>query len=179
MFRKFVIILLLSCFMFPQTVFSGRGEEDRSKCIALEALARSQCKDPLDYVFVGKYSEDVYIYNTFYGSRYRDFFCKVQVENGTVTILSRKRKFRRQIEFHMDKDGCALINFEHAGCPKRRPVRCCLPKTAESEKKDKEDAFWDRPVPELLKEDQKAALEELQNRTSKASEATPEEQSKE
>lgn len=177
MFNKILIFMLVVCFISPVTVFADRREDERAKCVALEALARTQCKDPIDYSFVGKYKEDVYIFNTFYGSKYKDFFCKV--DKSSIKILTRKKTFRRVVDYKIDSDGCAVIDYQSASCPHRGKIRCCLPKTEDDKKKAKEDEFWDRPVPDLLKEDQKEAIKELQNRTSKASESTQEKQSEE
>lgn len=177
MLKKALIMIILSVIIFPGSALSGRRENDRDKCIALEALARSQCKDTMDYSYVGKREGNIYIFNTFYGSRYRDFFCKV--DKDSIIILSRKKTFRRDIEYRIDADGCAVIDYQSGSCPKRGVVRCCIPKSAEDKKNDKEAEFWDRPVPELLKEDQLKAIQDLKNRTAKASESKQEKQSAE
>ena len=168
---KLIILLVLLC-SFPASGYARSMEEERSMCIALNALARSQCKEPSSYSYVGKQGASIYIYNTFYGSKYKDFFCKVN--DGEVNILSRDRTFHRSVVYYIDENDCGVIDYSSAACNDHRVVKCCFAKSEKEIKADKEVDFWHKPIPELLQEDQEKALENLQNRTVKASEAKPE-----
>lgn len=168
---KLIIVLVLMCFL-PTSVYARSMEEERSMCIALNALAKSQCKDPISYSYVGKQGKSIYIYNTFYGSKNKDFFCKVG--DSEVTILSRDRLFHRSIEYYIDENDCGVIEYSSAACTDKRVIKCCFAKSEKEIKADKEIDFWHKPIPDLLQEDQKKALEELQNRTAKSSETKPE-----
>ncbi|WP_245805490.1 hypothetical protein [Desulfovibrio gilichinskyi] len=168
---KLIILLFLMC-SFPASAHARSMEEERSMCIALNALAKSQCKEPVSYSYVGKQGDSVYIYNTFYGSKDKDFFCKVG--DGEVTIISRDRLFHRSVVYSIDENDCGVIEYSAASCTDKRVVKCCFAKSEKEIKADKEVDFWHKPIPELLQEDQKKALENLQNRTVKSSETKPE-----
>ncbi len=168
-----IIILLVLCHM-PAPAHARSMEEERAMCLTRNALARSQCKDPHEYSYVGSKQGDIYIYTTFYGAKYTDFFCKI--EDGEITILSRNKKFRRSVKYYIDESECGIIEYFPASCTKRSVIKCCFPKSKKELKADKEAEFWQRSIPDLLKEDQENALKELQNKTSKSSETKPEEQ---
>ncbi|WP_304085619.1 hypothetical protein [Maridesulfovibrio ferrireducens] len=170
-FVQLVMLIVFVC-IFSTSANARSMVEERTMCIALSALARSQCKDPASFSYVGKQGESVYIYNAFYGSKYTDFFCKVG--EGEVKILSRKRKFRRSIKYYIDDNQCGVIAYSPASCSDRHVLRCCFPKSDKEIKADKEAEFWQKPIPDLLQEDQEKALKALQNRTVKSSETKPE-----
>lgn len=169
--------MFLAVVLLPGSAHSGKMEEQRAKCIARRALARAQCKDPIKYSYIGKQSDNIYIFNAFYGAKYQDFFCKV--DKDSVKILSRNKTFRRNISYRIDSEDCAVIDYYPSGCPKNWVIRCCIPKSVDEKKADKEAEFWSRPVPDLLKEDQQEAIKALQNRSSKASESKQEKQQEE
>ncbi|WP_239060987.1 hypothetical protein [Desulfovibrio sp. JC022] len=158
----------------PSPAQARSMEEERAMCLTRSALARSQCKDPHEFSYVGKKRGNIYIFNSFYGAKYTDFFCKI--ENGDITIISRNKKFRRSVKFYIDENECGIIEYYPASCTRRSVIKCCFPKSDKELKADKEMEFWQRSVPDLLKEDQENALKELQNRTTKSSETKPEEQ---
>jgi len=147
-------------------------EEERALCLTRNALARAQCKDPHEFSYVGTKRGNIYIYTGFYGAKYTDFFCKI--DNSEITILSRKKKFRRSVKYFIDENECGVIEYFPASCTKRSVIKCCFPKSDKELKADKEAQFWERSIPDLLKEDQENALKELQNRTAKSSETKPE-----
>ncbi|TIH16459.1 hypothetical protein D0S45_08565 [Marinifilum sp. JC120] len=147
-------------------------EEERAMCLTRSALARSQCKDEHEFSYVGKQRGNIYIFNSFYAAKYTDFFCKI--ENGDITIISRNKKFRRSVKFYIDENECGVIEYFPASCTRRSVIKCCFPKSKKELKADKELEFWQRSVPDLLKEDQEKAIKELQNRTTKSSETKPE-----
>ena len=168
-----IIILTVLCHV-PSPAQARSMEEERALCLTRSALARAQCKDPHEFSYVGKQRGNIYIYNSFYGAKYTDFFCKI--DNGEITIVSRKKKFRRSVNYYIDENECGIIEYYPASCTKRSVIKCCFPKSEKELKADKEAEFWERSVPDLLKEDQEKALKELQNKTAKSSETKPEEQ---
>ncbi len=144
-------------------------------CLALNALARTQCKTPLDYSYIGKQRADIYIFNSFYGAKYTDFYCKIG--QGEIQIMSKNKLFRRSVPYYIDDKECGVIEYFPASCTNKHVIRCCFPKSEKELKADKEAEFWERPIPDLLKEDQKEALEKLhesQNKTVKSSETMQE-----
>ncbi len=178
--RKIVLIAVLSLFVFSSVAHARSMEEQRAMCLTLNALARAQCKNPADYSYVGVKQGNIYVYNGFYGAKYTDFFCKI--DSGEIMIMSRNKKFRRSVKYYIDENECGIIDYFPASCNDRHQIRCCFPKSEKELKADKEAEFWQRTIPDLLKEDQEEALKELkemQNRTVKSSETKPEEQSKE
>lgn len=173
--RSLLLIITLAVLSQIPSVAQARSMEDeRAMCLTRNALARSQCKDPHEFSYVGKQRDNIYIFNSFYGAKYTDFFCKI--DNGEITIVSRKKKFRRSVNYYIDENECGIIEYFPASCTKRSVIKCCFPKSEKELKADKEAEFWQRTIPDLLKEDQENALKELQNRTAKSSETKPEEQ---
>ncbi|CCO25425.1 conserved protein of unknown function [Maridesulfovibrio hydrothermalis AM13 = DSM 14728] len=152
-------------------------EEERAMCLARSALARAQCKKPYDFSYVGKQRDNIFIFNGFYGAKYTDFYCKV--DPGEILVLSKKKLFRRSVKYYIDENECGIIQYFPASCTERSVIRCCFPKSRKEKKADREAEFWQRSIPDLLKEDQVRAISEQQNRTSKSSETKPEEQSPE
>ena len=167
-----IILFVLSC--IPSPAQARSMEEERAMCLTRRALARAQCKDPHEFSYVGTKSGNIYIYTSFYGAKYTDFFCKIN--DGEITILSRKKRFRRSVKYFIDENECGIIEYFPASCTKRSVIKCCFPKSEKELEADKEAKFWERSIPELLKEDQEKALEELHNSTAKSSETKPEEQ---
>ncbi|WP_432735393.1 hypothetical protein [Maridesulfovibrio sp. FT414] len=174
--KKILLAVLVGILCLGATAAFARSmEEERAMCLTRQALARAQCKDPADYSYVGVQQGDVYVYNGFYGAKYTDFFCKLTP--GEIMIISRNKKFRRSVKYYLDENECGIIDYFPASCNDRHEIRCCFPKSEKEIKADREAEFWQRTIPDLLKEDQEEALKELQNRTSKSSEAKPEGQS--
>ncbi len=143
-------------------------------CIALNALARAHCKDPARFNYIGMQGKSIYIFNAFYGSKYTDFFCKV--DSGEVIIMSRKKKFRRSVKYYINENECGIIDYFPASCSNKHSIRCCYPKSKKELKADKELEFWQKPISDLLQEDQDAAMKVLQNRTAKSSETKQQDQ---
>lgn len=171
---KILFALLIVFCSFSSAAHARSMEEERALCLTRNALARSQCKDPADYSYVGKQGDNIYIYNAFYGAKYRDFFCKI--DSGEIRIMSRNKRFRRSVKYFIDENECGIIDYSPASCNSRGEIKCCFPKSEKELRQDREAEFWDRPIPELLREDQEEALGELQNRTVKSSETRPAEQ---
>ncbi len=167
-----LIITLAALSQIPSVAQARSMEDERAMCLTRNALARSQCKGPHEFSYVGKQRDNIYIFNSFYGAKYTDFFCKI--DNGEITIVSRKKKFRRSVNYYIDENECGVIEYFPASCTKRSVIKCCFPKSEKELKADKEAEFWQRTIPDLLKEDQEKALKELQNRTAKSSETKPE-----
>lgn len=167
-----LIITLAALSQIPSVAQARSMEDERAMCLTRNALARSQCKGPHEFSYVGKQRDNIYIFNSFYGAKYTDFFCKI--DNGEITIVSRKKKFRRSVNYYIDENECGVIEYFPASCTKRSIIKCCFPKSEKELKADKEAEFWQRTIPDLLKEDQEKALKELQNRTAKSSETKPE-----
>ncbi|WP_320005967.1 hypothetical protein [Maridesulfovibrio sp.] len=168
------VSILFVLIHIPSPAQARSMEEERAMCLTRNALARAQCKDPHEFSYVGSKGGDIYIYNGFYGAKYTDFFCKI--DDGEITILSRKKRFRRSVNYYIDENECGIIEFFPASCTKRSVIECCFPKSEKELEADKEAKFWERPIPELLKEDQEEALEELHNSTAKSSETKQGEQ---
>lgn len=180
MSKKIFAALLIFICGISSLAHARSMEEERAMCLTLNALARAQCKKPSEYSYIGVRQGNVYVYNGFYGAKYRDFYCKI--DQGEIHILSRNKRFRRSVKYYIDENECGIIDYFPASCNERHQIRCCFPKSEKELKEDKEAEFWQRTIPDLLKEDQQEALEELsemQNRTSKSSEAKPEEQPEE
>lgn len=171
--RSFLfIVALVFLSSFPVSAHARSMEQERALCLTRHALARSQCKAPHEFSYVGTKRGNIFIFTGFYGAKYTDFYCKI--ENGEITILSRKKKFRRSVKYYIDENECGVIEYFPASCTKRSVIKCCAPKSAKELKADKEAEFWRRTVPDLLKEDQENAFKALQNRTVKSSETKPE-----
>ncbi len=168
---KLMMVIVLMCFICTPANAGRSMEQEREMCIALNALARSHCKNPAQFSYVGMQGDSIYIFNAFYGSKYTDFFCKV--DSGEVIIMSRKKKYRRSVKYYIDENECGIIEYFPAACSETHSIRCCYPKSEKELKADKELEFWQKPIPDLLQEDQDAAMKVLQNKTAKSSETKP------
>lgn len=172
MYRLIFILFIFILSIAASPVHARSMEEERAMCLARNALARAQCKDPSDFSYVGTQRGNIYIFNGFYGAKYTDFYCKV--DSGEILIMSKKKLFRRSVKYYLTEDECGIIEYFPASCTRRNVIRCCFPKSEKELKADKEAEFWQRTIPDLLKEDQAQALQELQNKTSKSSETKQE-----
>jgi hypothetical protein len=131
---------------------------DMDICLGKQILGRILCKDPQEVNYVAKVEDNIYLFSVFYAKQEARFV--VGISNTKIRVQGREfLKLTRTIPYDFDKNTkCAVVEYSSSECPRSEPIVCCSEKTAEDLKEQK---FWDRPIPDLLEEDLKKALEVL------------------
>lgn len=146
--------------------------QDMDICLGRQLVARALCKKPLEVNYVSKVRDNIYLYSVFYAKKETHFF--VGVYNDMIRIQGKEfNTVTRSIPYHFDATAkCGVVEYSPPDCPTDERIVCCSQKTVEEELDEK---FWDRPIPDLLEEDLRNALQEY-NATQPA---TPETQTPE
>lgn len=157
-FARFILALfILICSVMP-----ARASEyvDMDICLGKQVVARILCKDVIEVNYVSRVRPNLYLYSVFYASREARFF--VGVYNDMIRVQGKEfQTITRSIPYHFDEVAkCAVVDYSVPDCPTTERIVCCSQKTVEEQLDEK---FWDRPIPELLDEDLKNALEADKN----------------
>lgn len=129
---------------------------DMDICLGRQIVARVLCKRPEDVDYVARVRDNVYLFTVFYANRKARFF--VGVYNDMIRVQGKDyQTATRTIPYHFDKvSKCAVVDYSVSDCPNSERIVCCSEKTVDEKMDEK---FWDRPIPELLEEDLRNALE--------------------
>ncbi|WP_319542627.1 hypothetical protein [uncultured Pseudodesulfovibrio sp.] len=130
--------------------------EDMDICLGKEVLARALCKDPLEVSYVAKVRDNIYLFSVFYAKQEARFV--VGISNNKIRIQGKEfLTLTRTLSYEFDSTSkCGVVRFSSVECPTSEPIVCCSEKTVEEKLDEK---FWDRPIPDLLEEDLRKALE--------------------
>ncbi len=156
--RFFIAVLILAAGLVPAR--SGASEfEDMDICLGKAVVARTVCKEPSEVNYVAKVRDNIYLFSVFYARQEARFV--VGVSDTMIRIQGKEfLKLTNTLPYHFDSDSkCGVVEYSSPDCPNSEPIVCCSEKT-EEEKLD--DKFWGRPIPELLDEDLRKALEEYE-----------------
>lgn len=152
--------LLLTLTALVLFVLPAKASEfmDMDICLGKQIVARVLCKDPNEVNFVTKVQDNVYLFSVFYAKTEARFF--VGVYGDTIRVQGKDFKtITRTIPYHFDKTAkCGVVDYVVSDCPITERIVCCSEKTIEEQLDDK---FWDRPIPDLLEEDLRNALESV------------------
>lgn len=151
--RLTLIIAALAAFVQP----SDASEYlDMDICLGKQVVARTLCKDPVEVNYVSQVKENIYLFSVFYADREARFF--VGVYKNMIRIQGKDyQTMTRSLPYHFDdKAKCGVVDYIVPGCAATERIVCCSEKTID-EKLD--DRFWNRPIPDLLEEDLRKALE--------------------
>lgn len=155
---RYISSLLLTLAALVLLAFPARASEfmDMDICLGKQLIARVLCKDPLEVNYVTKVRSNVYLFSVFYAKTEAHFF--VGVYNDMIRVQGKEFKtVTRTIPYHFDSMAkCGVVDYTVSDCPNNERIVCCSEKTVEEQLDDK---FWDRPIPELLEEDLRNALE--------------------
>ena len=156
--RTIIPLLVLAAWLAAVPVFAS-DYEDMDICLGKAVVARAICKDPLDVNFVAKVKDNIYLFSVFYARQEARFL--VGVTDKMIRVQGKEfLKLTKTIPYHFDKEAkCAVVEFSTPDCPVSAPIVCCSEKTPEEKLDDK---FWGRPIPDLLDEDLRKALEEYE-----------------
>ncbi|MFH1913962.1 MAG: hypothetical protein ABIK45_06795 [Pseudomonadota bacterium] len=150
--------LILSLAVLVCLAVPAKAEElqDMEICLGRLTLARLLCKPADEINYVSKMRDGLYLFSVFYANRETHFF--VGVDRDAIRIQGREFKtVTRTISYHFDTASkCAVVDYKTPGCPMTGPIVCCAVKTEDDRQ---EDSFWNRPIPELLEEDLRRALQ--------------------
>ncbi|ADU62010.1 MULTISPECIES: hypothetical protein [Pseudodesulfovibrio] len=148
-----VLIAVPALFAAPATATEFT---DMDVCLGRQVLARMLCKPVEEINYVSKLREDMYLFSVFYANRETHFF--VGVGNDIIRVQGKEFKtVTRTISYKFDSASrCGVVEYVAPGCPASGRIVCCAQKSAEE---TLEDTFWDRPIPELLEEDLRKALQ--------------------
>jgi hypothetical protein len=145
--------LALLFFALPAT---ASEYTDMDICLGRQVVARALCKSPAEVNYVSQVRDNIYLYSVFYANRETHFF--VGVYNDMIRIQGKEfQTVTRTIPYHFDAmSKCGVVDFSLPNCPTVGRIVCCSEKTVEEQLDDK---FWNRPIPELLEEDLRNALQ--------------------
>ena len=152
---SFASLCALILFAMPA---AGSPYEDMDLCLGKQIVARALCKQPYEVNYVSKVKDDIYLFSVFYANRNTHFF--VGVYNNVIRIQGKEfQTVTRTIPYQFDELAkCGIVDFSSPECPTAERIICCSQKTTEEELDDK---FWNRPIPELLEDDLRRAIEGL------------------
>ncbi|BCS90106.1 hypothetical protein [Pseudodesulfovibrio sediminis] len=152
--RILFAIVLTMTFMTGSALASEY--EDMDRCLGRAVVARLVCKDVDDVQFVSKVRDNLYLFSVFYARQEARFI--VGVSSKSIRVQGREfLKLTKTIPYNFDDNSkCGVATFSSPECPTSAPIVCCSEKTVEDKLDDK---FWGRPIPDLLDEDLKKALE--------------------
>lgn len=150
--RSILAVLLVLCLAAPAAAEQA-GPDDTNRCLCVAALSRLLCKKPNEMVFVLKSGEGMYTYNVHYAAGEARFTCAV-TESAIHVRGDTSPKILRTIPYIFDPANmCGTFSLRLPECAIGGEAKCCGVKTAKQLKQDKEDAFWNRPVPEILQDE--------------------------
>ena len=153
-------ITLIICLALFFGVFAHPAQasefQDMDICLGRQLVARILCKDPIEVNYVSKVRENIYLYSVFYAKKETHFF--VGVYSDMIRIQGKEfHTVTRSIPYHFDATAkCGVVDYATADCPTAERIVCCSQKTVEEELDEK---FWDRPIPDLLEEDLRNAIQ--------------------
>lgn len=130
--------------------------QDMDICLGRQVIARALCKDPVEINYVSAVRDNINLFSVFYAKKEARFF--VGVYKDMIKMQGKDYlTVTRTIPYHFDATAkCGVVEFSPPDCPTTQRIVCCSKKTVEDELDEK---FWNRPIPELLEEDLRNALE--------------------
>jgi len=130
--------------------------QDMDICLGKAIIGRLLCKDPNEISYVAKVRDNINLFSVFYAKKETRFF--VGVYSDMIRVQGKEfHTVTRSISYNFDKTAkCSVVDFTTGDCPNKDRIVCCSDKTVE-EKLD--DTFWNRPIPELLEEDLRNAIQ--------------------
>lgn len=153
LFSLILTVFALAFFMLPAT---ASDFSDMDICMGRQLVARVLCKDVAEVNYVARVRDNIYLFSVFYANKETHFF--VGVYDDMLRIQGKEFKtVTRTIPYHFDATAkCGVVDYSVPDCPTTERIVCCSQKTLEEELDEK---FWDRPIPELLDEDLRNALD--------------------
>ena len=145
------------------------NEEEIQLCLCRNVLARTLCKDPTDFSYVASYRDGTHTFTVFYANQQSRVLC--QVSDAFVHIKAElNRTLVRSVEYTRDPDKpCASVDYQVPECPADWTITCCAQLGPGEQEEQKELEFWNRPIPEILRDELESGMAREQN----ASDAQP------
>jgi hypothetical protein len=96
------------------------------RCLLQQVLSTLTCKPLHEYHFVGK-RDDVYVYNTYFGAHFTEFYCQIFDKDVTITSRAWLGKMASARLDYESVPGCisAKVNSPPAECHVSDTVQCC------------------------------------------------------
>lgn len=151
--KLILTLLMVTLFTLPA---AASEYMDMDICMGRQIVARILCKDVDEVNYVSRVRENIYLFSVFYANKEARFF--VGVYQDMIRVQGKDFKtVTRSIAYHFDETAkCGVVDYSIPDCPMSERIVCCSEKTVEEELDEK---FWDRPIPELLEEDLRNALQ--------------------
>lgn len=146
-------LLLAGLFVLPA---HASEYQDMDICLGRQLVARILCKDPIEVNYVSKVRDNIYLFSVFYANKEARFF--VGVYEDIIRVQGKDYlDTTRSIPYEFDDNAkCGVVDYSIPACQSSERIVCCSQKTVEEQL---DDQFWNRPIPELLEEDLRRALE--------------------
>ena len=146
------VLALLLCIILPRA--RAQGPDDVNVCICKHVLARTLCKDPADFALVTRLAgSPTYYFNVFYANQDTGFYCRVG--QSSIAIKGKAgRAMTRTMTYQYD-DGamCATTDYSVPECAYDQNATCCHDKAMTEIQAQKVEDFWDRPIPDILRDE--------------------------
>lgn len=153
-----IFSLILTIAALLTVAFPATASEfiDMDVCLGKQIIGRVLCKNPSEINYVTRVRDNIYLFSVFYAKNEAFFF--VGVYNDQIRVQGKDfQKVTRTIPYNFDKLAkCGVVDYVTSDCSTTERIVCCSQKTMEEQLDDK---FWDRPIPELLEEDLRNALQ--------------------
>lgn len=150
---RLILAVLVSLCLAAPAAAEQAGPDDMNRCLCVAALSRLLCKKPNEMAFVVKTGDGLYTYSVHYAAGESRFTCAV-TGDAIYVRGDTSPKLLRTIPYTLNPATmCGTFNLRLPECAIGGEAKCCAVKTASQIRKDKEDAFWDRPVPDILKDE--------------------------
>ncbi|WP_147822118.1 hypothetical protein [Salidesulfovibrio onnuriiensis] len=151
------LLLLSACLLWAAPACADELD-NMNVDLCRQVMAKMMCKDVIDFNYVAKVRDGVYLFSTFYANKEAKFFCGVG--GGYIKVQGKDfLKTTRTIPYTFDRPSkCSIVEYSNPECPDMRRIVVCAEKTLDEQATED---FWNRPIPDLLDEDLRRALEGL------------------
>lgn len=144
-----LVLALAFILSFPPVVRADPDEELRI-CMCKQAMARMICKNPNYFQYIGKKGPSTFVFNVFYASKNSNFLCTVTEDFIHITSPVWLRA-QQSVHYVMNPETkCATGQVFNPECGMPQEFKCCRKKTPEEALREKDDAFWEKNVPDNL-----------------------------
>lgn len=125
MIRPLLLALCLAASL--ATAAPARAQNQAAlRCVLREVVATLTCKAVSDIRLIGQ-RDEVYVFNTYFGSHFTEFYCQVFDKDVVVTSKSWKGNMGSARLNYEIQPGCitATVNSPWTECHVSQTVQCC------------------------------------------------------
>lgn len=149
--RRVPALLLLAALTLPPV---ARADDSVNLTVCKRIISHLLCKPYSEFSYAGKPADNVYIISFFYASKQSQMLCAV-LDDGQIVVQDRTWRAERWVfPYTVVGNKCISTSVTSPDCG-RRKVKVCPPKTAKDVREQRQETFWNRPVPQILEQEMK------------------------